>query len=168
MKQSQRWNTLQICPHWVSNMGGSDLWSNTLSLDHGGTPLTSWKTKSTRSGHLGYQFFWPWITAKYFCYLCIRKDCMKERISCIDKTHHPHKFRALLKKNAAFWFTGATKAMWLEQLPCDEHHRGCVEQATAWGYTLKYRHASLMIWCVAKTVTDLHHMELLLENGDLL
>jgi len=36
MKWSQRWNNLQICPHWYSNLGGSDLWSNTLLLDHRG------------------------------------------------------------------------------------------------------------------------------------
>jgi len=28
---------LQICPCWDSNTGGSDLWSSTLPLDHGGT-----------------------------------------------------------------------------------------------------------------------------------
>jgi len=33
MKRSQRWNNLQICPRQGSNMGGSDLWSNTLPLD---------------------------------------------------------------------------------------------------------------------------------------
>ena len=36
MKRSERWNTLQICPRRDSNTGGSDLWSNTLPLDHGG------------------------------------------------------------------------------------------------------------------------------------
>ena len=36
MKWIQRWNNLQICPRWDSNMGGSDLWSNTLWLDHRG------------------------------------------------------------------------------------------------------------------------------------
>ena len=38
MKRSQRWNTLKICPRGDSNSGSSDLWSNTLPLDHGGTP----------------------------------------------------------------------------------------------------------------------------------
>jgi len=32
MKQSERWNTLQICPRWDLNSGGSDLWSNTLPV----------------------------------------------------------------------------------------------------------------------------------------
>jgi len=32
MKWSQIWNTLQICPHRDSNSGGSDLWSNALSV----------------------------------------------------------------------------------------------------------------------------------------
>ena len=36
MKQSQRWNTLQMCQHRDSNMGGSDLWSKMLPLDHEG------------------------------------------------------------------------------------------------------------------------------------
>ena len=36
MRRSQRWNNLQICPLRDSNPGGSDLWSNTLPLDHGG------------------------------------------------------------------------------------------------------------------------------------
>ena len=39
MKQSQRWNNLQICPRRDSNTGGSDLWCNTLPLDHGGAHL---------------------------------------------------------------------------------------------------------------------------------
>ena len=38
MKRSQRWNNLQICPRRDSNTGGSDQWSNTLPLDHGGAP----------------------------------------------------------------------------------------------------------------------------------
>ena len=36
MKRSQRWNNLQICPRRDSNTGSSDMWSNTLQLDHGG------------------------------------------------------------------------------------------------------------------------------------
>ena len=36
MRRSERRNNLQICPRWYSNTGGSDLWSNTLTLDHGG------------------------------------------------------------------------------------------------------------------------------------
>ena len=32
MKRSQRWNTLQICPRRDSNLGGSNLWSNALSI----------------------------------------------------------------------------------------------------------------------------------------
>ena len=36
MRRSQRRNNLQICPRRDSNTGGSDLWSNTLPLDHGG------------------------------------------------------------------------------------------------------------------------------------
>ena len=43
MKRSQRWNTLQICPRRDSNTGGSDLWSNTLPLDHGGALESVWK-----------------------------------------------------------------------------------------------------------------------------
>jgi len=31
-------NNLQIWPRPDSNAGGSDLWSNALPLDHGGTP----------------------------------------------------------------------------------------------------------------------------------
>ena len=38
MRRSQRRNNLQICPRRDSNTGGSDLWSNTLPLDHGGAP----------------------------------------------------------------------------------------------------------------------------------
>jgi len=37
----------------------------------------------------------------------------------------------------------------LEQLPCDEHHRGCAEQATTWGYTPKNKHTSREIQCAA-------------------
>ena len=33
---SQGWNNLQICPLRDLNTGGSDLWSDTLPLDHGG------------------------------------------------------------------------------------------------------------------------------------
>ena len=36
MNQSPRWNNLQICPCHDSNMGDSDLWSITLTLDHEG------------------------------------------------------------------------------------------------------------------------------------
>jgi len=36
MKWSQRWNTLQICPHQDSSSGDSDLWSNVL-------PTRPWK-----------------------------------------------------------------------------------------------------------------------------
>ena len=36
MKRNQRWNNLEICPCRNPNTDGSDLWSNTLSLDHGG------------------------------------------------------------------------------------------------------------------------------------
>ena len=32
MKRSQRWNTLQICPHRGSNSGGSDMWSKNLPV----------------------------------------------------------------------------------------------------------------------------------------
>ena len=32
MKQSQRWNTLEICPCRDLNSGGSDLWSNALPI----------------------------------------------------------------------------------------------------------------------------------------
>ena len=35
----QRRNNLQICPRRDSNTGGSDLWSNTLLIDHGGALL---------------------------------------------------------------------------------------------------------------------------------
>ena len=38
MERSQRWNNLKICPRRDSNTSGSDLWSNTLPLDHGGAP----------------------------------------------------------------------------------------------------------------------------------
>ena len=37
MKRGQRWNNLRICPRRDSNTGGSDQWSNTLPLNHGGT-----------------------------------------------------------------------------------------------------------------------------------
>ena len=39
MRRSERRNNLQICPHRDSNTGGSDLWSNTLPLDHEGAPV---------------------------------------------------------------------------------------------------------------------------------
>ena len=39
LKRSQRWNDLQICPRRASNTGDSDLWCNTLLLDHGGGPV---------------------------------------------------------------------------------------------------------------------------------
>ncbi|KAK2150429.1 B-12 dependent methionine synthase [Paralvinella palmiformis] len=35
MRRSERRNNLQICPRQDLNMGGSDLWSNTLLLDYG-------------------------------------------------------------------------------------------------------------------------------------
>ena len=35
MRRSQRRNNLQIWPRRDSNTGGSDMWSNTLPLDHG-------------------------------------------------------------------------------------------------------------------------------------
>ncbi|KAK2152063.1 hypothetical protein LSH36_340g00011 [Paralvinella palmiformis] len=38
MRRSQRRNNLQICRRRDSNTSGSDLWSNTLPLDHGGAP----------------------------------------------------------------------------------------------------------------------------------
>jgi len=38
MRRSERRNNLQICPRRDSNTGGSDLWSNTRPLDHGGAP----------------------------------------------------------------------------------------------------------------------------------
>ena len=38
MRRSERRNNLQICPRRYSNTGGSDLWSSTLPLDHGGAP----------------------------------------------------------------------------------------------------------------------------------
>jgi len=42
MRRSQRWNNLQICPRRDANTGGSDLWSNTLPLDHGGARYFRW------------------------------------------------------------------------------------------------------------------------------
>ncbi|KAK2165648.1 hypothetical protein LSH36_47g04018 [Paralvinella palmiformis] len=39
MRRSERRNNLQICPRRDSNTGGSDLWSSTLPLDHGGAPV---------------------------------------------------------------------------------------------------------------------------------
>ena len=36
MRRSERRNNLQICQRRDSNTGGSDLWSSTLPLDHGG------------------------------------------------------------------------------------------------------------------------------------
>ena len=42
MRRSERRNNLQICPRWDSNTGGSDLWSNTLPLDHGGALWSLW------------------------------------------------------------------------------------------------------------------------------
>ena len=50
MRQSERRNNLQICPRRDSNTGGSDLWSSTLPLDHGGAPTGS------RNGSLFYIF----------------------------------------------------------------------------------------------------------------
>ena len=38
MRRSERRNNLQICLRQDLNTGGSDLWSNTLPLDHGGAP----------------------------------------------------------------------------------------------------------------------------------
>jgi len=40
MRRSERRNDLQIWPRRDSNTGGSDLWSSTLPLDHGGAPMT--------------------------------------------------------------------------------------------------------------------------------
>ena len=37
MQRSKRLNKLQICPRRDSNTGGSDMWSNTPPLDHGGS-----------------------------------------------------------------------------------------------------------------------------------
>ena len=42
MRRGERRNNLQICPRRDSNMGGSDLWSSTLPLDHGGAPRPFW------------------------------------------------------------------------------------------------------------------------------
>ena len=39
MRRSERRNNLQTCPHRDSSTDGSDLWSNTLPLDHGGHPV---------------------------------------------------------------------------------------------------------------------------------
>jgi len=39
MKWSKKLNNLRICPRRDSNTGGSDMWSNTLPLDHGGAPV---------------------------------------------------------------------------------------------------------------------------------
>ena len=41
MRRSERRNNLQICPRRDSNTGGSDLWSSTLPLDHGGALCVS-------------------------------------------------------------------------------------------------------------------------------
>ena len=46
MKQSQRWNDLQILPRRDSNAGGSDLWSNTPPLDHRNNNML-WPTVSS-------------------------------------------------------------------------------------------------------------------------
>ena len=40
MKRSHRWNTFQICPHWDSNSGGSDLRTNAL-------PVRPWRHSET-------------------------------------------------------------------------------------------------------------------------
>ena len=40
MRRSERRNNLQICPRRDSYTGGSDLWSGTLPLDHGGAQVT--------------------------------------------------------------------------------------------------------------------------------
>ena len=50
MRRSERRNNLQICPRQDSNTGGSDLWSNTLPLDHGGAPPTLVCQHQSRSG----------------------------------------------------------------------------------------------------------------------
>ena len=42
MRRSDRRNNLHICSRRDSNTGGSDLWSSTLSLDHGGAPRKTW------------------------------------------------------------------------------------------------------------------------------
>jgi len=39
MKRNQRWNKLRIWAHRDPNTGGSDMWSSTLPLDHGGAPI---------------------------------------------------------------------------------------------------------------------------------
>ena len=79
------------------------------------------------------------------------------------------KFKTLLEKmhHSDSLAQQTFKPCSLEQLLCDEHHRGCAEQATPWGYSPKYKHASLVIQCAAKTVTQRHNMELLLEKADL-
>ena len=72
---------------------------------------------------------------------------MNQKITCIGKRHHPHKMHhSNLLAQQTF------KQCGLEQLLCDEHHRGCAEQATAWGYSPKYKHASYVIQCAAKSV----------------
>ena len=38
MRRSERTKQPSICPRRDSNTGGSDLWSSTLPLDHGGVP----------------------------------------------------------------------------------------------------------------------------------
>ena len=60
MKRSQRWNNLQIYPRRDSNMGGSDLWSNTLPLDNGGAIEKQWLEAYTRTSDYCSDDWWWW------------------------------------------------------------------------------------------------------------
>ena len=51
MNGIQRRNNFKICQHRDSNTGGSDLWYNTLPLDHGGAEFTDYNRSTiTKSG----------------------------------------------------------------------------------------------------------------------
>ena len=65
MKRSQRWNNLQICPRRNSNTGGSDLWSNTLPLDHGATPI-GYRIHNIMATNMARQIFQPLLDVCLF------------------------------------------------------------------------------------------------------
>ena len=63
MRRSQRWNNLQICPLTDSNPGGSDMWSNTLPLDHGDALNYSCDLPNTKWYFTTYSLYW--LSASY-------------------------------------------------------------------------------------------------------
>ena len=95
-RRSERRNNLQICPRWDPNMGGSDLWSNMLPLDHGGAPDIYWK--AVEGSHLWLPYFYQFHTV-LFRGLGTGDTAL---LMCMILFQHLGKF--LLKFSRCIWF----------------------------------------------------------------